>query len=124
MLRIWKVREPIFLSTAKARGVLKAPPQKYIFATRELFEGWPLSDMEIVVDRRGKPAPDPYLAAAELIGVDPGDCVAIEDSPTGVASALASGCRTVAVPHVVAVVEQPGLVIRETLAGVGLADLF
>jgi len=30
----------------------------YIFATRELFEGWPLSDMEIVVDRRGKPAPE------------------------------------------------------------------
>lgn len=52
------MREPIFLSTAKARGVLKAPPQKYIFATRELFEGWPLSDMEIVVDRRGKPAPE------------------------------------------------------------------
>lgn len=57
VLRLWKVREPIFLSTAKARGVLKAPPQKYNFAPRELVEGWPMSDMEIVVDRRGKPAP-------------------------------------------------------------------
>jgi len=72
----------------------------------------------------GKPAPEPYLKAAELLGVDPADCLAIEDSPTGAASALAAGCRTVAVPHVVAVPEQPGLDIRPTLDGLTLADLF
>ncbi|GIH78851.1 HAD family hydrolase [Planobispora longispora] len=47
---------------------------------------------------RGKPAPDPYLRAAAGLGVDPGDCVAVEDSPTGIAAALAAGCRVVAVP--------------------------
>ena len=72
---------------------------------------------------RGKPAPDPYLAAAELIGVDPGDCVAIEDSPTGVASALAAGCRTIAVPHVVDVEPRQGLTIWPDLSGRTLADL-
>ena len=36
----------------------------------------------------GKPGPVPYLLGAELCGVDPADCVAIEDSPTGVRSAL------------------------------------
>lgn len=71
----------------------------------------------------GKPAPDPYLAAAALIGVDPGECVAIEDSPTGVASALSAGCRTIAVPHVVDVEPRPGLTIWPDLAGRTLADV-
>jgi beta-phosphoglucomutase-like phosphatase (HAD superfamily) len=71
----------------------------------------------------GKPAPDPYLAAAALLGVDPADCIAIEDSPTGVASAMAAGCRTTAVPHVVDVVSRPGLTVLTTLEGVRLADL-
>jgi len=71
----------------------------------------------------GKPAPDPYLAAAALVGVEPAACLAIEDSPTGVASALAAGCRTIAVPHVVAVEPRPGLVVLETLEGIVLADL-
>lgn len=71
----------------------------------------------------GKPAPDPYLAAAALVGVDPSECVAIEDSPTGVASALAAGCRTIAVPHVVDVEPRPKLTIWPDLAGRTLADL-
>jgi HAD superfamily hydrolase (TIGR01509 family) len=71
----------------------------------------------------GKPAPDPYLAAAALLGVDPAECVAIEDSPTGVASALAAGCRTIAVPHVVDVEPRPGLTMWPDLAGRTLADL-
>lgn len=72
---------------------------------------------------KGKPAPDSYLAAAALVGVNPADCVAIEDSPTGVASALAAGCRTLAVPHVVDVEPRPGLTIWPDLAGRTLADL-
>jgi len=47
----------------------------------------------------GKPHPEPYLLAAERLGADPARCVAIEDSPTGVASAEAAGCVVVAVPH-------------------------
>jgi len=53
--------------------------------------------------RRGKPHPEPYLSAAAKLGVDPTHCVAIEDSPTGVRSARAAGCRVIAVPHVVPV---------------------
>jgi HAD superfamily hydrolase (TIGR01509 family) len=40
---------------------------------------------------RGKPAPDGYLAAAHLLGVDPRDCVAVEDSQAGVDAAKAAG---------------------------------
>ncbi len=50
---------------------------------------------------QGKPHPEPYLAAAAKLGVRASDCVAIEDSPTGVRSAVAAGCRTFAVPNVV-----------------------
>lgn len=45
----------------------------------------------------GKPAPDPYLRAAELHGVPPGACLAIEDSHAGLESARAAGMRTVAI---------------------------
>lgn len=44
-----------------------------------------------------KPAPDLYLAAAALLGVDIADCVAFEDSPTGIQSALSAGARVVGV---------------------------
>jgi beta-phosphoglucomutase len=46
-----------------------------------------------------KPAPDPYLKAAELHGVPPSACVAIEDSRWGLQSAQTAGMRTVAVAH-------------------------
>ncbi|GAA1718448.1 HAD family phosphatase [Nonomuraea bangladeshensis] len=42
---------------------------------------------------RGKPHPDPYLEAARRLGADPRRCVAVEDSPAGVAAATAAGCR-------------------------------
>ncbi|MFJ5708204.1 HAD family hydrolase [Streptomyces sp. NPDC093105] len=45
-----------------------------------------------------KPDPAPYLAAAHRLGLDPASCVAVEDSPAGVASAHAAGCSVLAVP--------------------------
>jgi beta-phosphoglucomutase len=48
---------------------------------------------------RTKPAPDPYLRAAELHGVPPSQCVAIEDSHWGLQSARDAGMRTIAISH-------------------------
>jgi beta-phosphoglucomutase-like phosphatase (HAD superfamily) len=70
-----------------------------------------------------KPHPEPYLLAAKLLGVDIGGCVAIEDSPTGVASAAAAGARVLAIPHHVPLQEGPRITMRDTLAGITLADL-
>jgi HAD superfamily hydrolase (TIGR01509 family) len=70
-----------------------------------------------------KPHPQPYLLAAALIGADPGACVALEDSPNGVGSALAAGCITIAVPGVAPVAPRAGLTIVESLADVDLAFL-
>jgi HAD superfamily hydrolase (TIGR01509 family) len=50
---------------------------------------------------RMKPAPDGYLLAAKKLGVEPGACLAIEDTPTGVKAAKNAGMRVVAVCHTV-----------------------
>jgi HAD superfamily hydrolase (TIGR01509 family) len=47
---------------------------------------------------KGKPAPDPFLRAAERLGVEPQFCLALEDSHNGVRSASAAGMMTVMVP--------------------------
>ncbi|SHM43612.1 HAD family hydrolase [Cryptosporangium aurantiacum] len=47
-----------------------------------------------------KPSPEPYLRAADALGVEPGECAVVEDSAIGVASALAAGCRVVVVAPV------------------------
>ncbi|WP_276319513.1 HAD family hydrolase [Cellulomonas endophytica] len=70
-----------------------------------------------------KPHPQPYLRAAELLGVDVRRCVALEDSPAGIASALASGARTVAVEAVVPVTGRPGLSVVASLADLDAATL-
>ena len=75
------------------------------------------------VVQHGKPHPEPYLLAARLLGVELGACIAIEDSPPGVASAVAAGIPTIAVPHHVEVPETVGAVQVKTLAGLTPPDL-
>lgn len=86
-------------------------------------------DVSVVGDdvERGKPHPDPYLLAAERLGVDITKCLAIEDSPTGVASALAAGATVLAVPHHVDVPHREDalgkLHKRDSLSGLTARDL-
>lgn len=70
-----------------------------------------------------KPAPDVYLRAAALLGVPPWQCVAVEDSPTGVLAAEAAGCRVLVVPCVVPVPRGRARTFRATLVGLGVDDL-
>jgi HAD superfamily hydrolase (TIGR01509 family) len=72
---------------------------------------------------QGKPHPEPYLTAAAALGVRPEDCVAIEDSTTGVMSAESAGCRVLVVPNHVAVADGPRRVFRDTLTGLTLEEL-
>jgi HAD superfamily hydrolase (TIGR01509 family) len=75
--------------------------------------------------RHGKPHPEPYLTAAARLGVDPRDCVVLEDSSAGVLSAEAAGCAAVAVPSVrgVSFVPGPRLAVRQSLEGLALPEL-
>ena len=49
--------------------------------------------------RRGKPAPDIYLAVTGQLGFPPEACAAVEDSTNGLRSAAAAGLQVIAVPH-------------------------
>jgi HAD superfamily hydrolase (TIGR01509 family) len=67
-----------------------------------------------------KPAPDPYERAAQLLGVEPAHCLAIEDSPTGSEAADAAGCPVVVVPNDV---EVPGGPRRRHVASLAGLDV-
>jgi HAD superfamily hydrolase (TIGR01509 family) len=70
-----------------------------------------------------KPHPAAYLRAAELLGVDPHNCVAIEDSSPGVAAAVASGAATIGVPVHVPLLDDGRFTVWPTLAGRTVDDL-
>ena len=72
----------------------------------------------------GKPHPEPYLKAAELLGVDIRDCIAFEDSISGLHSAEASGAIAVGIPNIVKLEARAGRHIWQTLDGVSAEDLF
>ncbi|MEC4020057.1 HAD family hydrolase [Streptomyces sp. H27-D2] len=72
---------------------------------------------------RSKPYPDPYLAAATRLGADPADCLAVEDTPTGAAAALAAGCRLLAVPTVPGIEPGPRTLFAASLVGLDPAAL-
>jgi HAD superfamily hydrolase (TIGR01509 family) len=72
---------------------------------------------------RAKPAPDPYLRAAALLGFDPRQCLAIEDSVTGAASAEDAGCPVLVVPNDVEVPASPRRRHLRSLVGVSLTSL-
>lgn len=66
---------------------------------------------------RPKPFPDPYLQACAALGVTPAEAVAIEDSPNGLRSAVASGAAVIAVPHMVSVAGAGAHTVWTTLEG-------
>ena len=88
-----------------ARELLERLPQgRWAIATsafRDIAESWleatglPRPAALVTVDdiEHGKPAPDPYLLAAEQLGVDPARCVVVEDSPAGVQAGKSAGAR-------------------------------
>lgn len=97
-----------------------------IASALDVVLGRPAFDVVVAGDEveRPKPHPDPYLRAAELLGVDARDCAAVEDSEPGVASAVASGATTLAVPFHVPLPPSPAYtLLADGLDGVGLAEL-
>jgi sugar-phosphatase len=60
--------------------------------------GLPVPPALVTVDdvEHGKPSPDPYLRAAELLGYEPTRCVVVEDAPAGITAAKAAGATVLA----------------------------
>jgi len=72
---------------------------------------------------RGKPHPEPYLAAARDLDVLAAECLAIEDSDTGTRSAVAAGCRVLVAPLHVPVAPGPGRVLTDSLVGLSASSV-
>lgn len=87
---------------------------------------FPAFDLVVAGDdvTRPKPFPDPYLHAADLLGVPVAETVAIEDSPNGVRSAVAAGTVALGVPNIVSLAGTGATAIWPTLAGRTASDLF
>lgn len=113
-------RVPVALVTMSTRSIVDRVEAAF---ARSL--GGPPFDATVAGDEceRGKPDPEPYRRGLELLGVAAEDAVAIEDSRTGAASALAAGLVTIGVPHAVDLHGVPGLVHWPSLAGRTPADL-
>jgi HAD superfamily hydrolase (TIGR01509 family) len=92
-----------------------------------VVEALPEGTFDLVITgdevEHGKPHPEPYAAALRGLGVGADECGAIEDSPTGVRSAVAAGVPTLAVPHVVPVPEMAGAVQHDSLVGMTVTGL-
>lgn len=71
----------------------------------------------------GKPHAEPYLKAAQLLGVAPAECIAFEDSISGILSAEAAGTKAVGIPNVMMIPAREDRILWETLEGKTMKDL-
>ena len=100
----WRPGAPELIDTVRAAGLRTALVTN---TNRELVDvvlgslGLERFDVVICGDEvaNPKPHPEPYRTAAARLGADPAACVAIEDSPTGLASARGAGCAVIAIPN-------------------------
>jgi len=71
---------------------------RLLASARLTFVGVPLPRVMVAADdvKHGKPHPEPYLKGAHLLGVNPADCLVIEDAPAGILSAHAAGMKVIA----------------------------
>ncbi|WP_198041362.1 HAD family hydrolase [Micromonospora chokoriensis] len=96
----WHAEGLRLIAALQADGVpvgLVTSSSGYILNALMAHSGAPRFDVVVCGSdvKRTKPAPDPYLLAAQRLGLPPARCAVVEDSPTGLASAVAAGCPVV-----------------------------
>ena len=84
---------PLAIASSSNMNIIDAVVDK--FRLRKHFSVIHSAEFE----EHGKPHPATYISAAKLLGADPSECLAIEDSPSGLRSAIAAGMKTIAVPE-------------------------
>ena len=110
---MWRPGAEELLTAVKAAGIRTALVTMSYGPLAEIVIGQlPKDTFDVVITgdvvTHGKPHPEPYLNAAELLGVDPKQSVAIEDSVTGVASAEAAGMYVLGVKFMIDIPQAPG----------------
>jgi HAD superfamily hydrolase (TIGR01509 family) len=119
---------PLLAELAAAQVPVALVSSSYrVLVDAVLSHGFGPFDVTIAGDEisRTKPHPEPYLSAAARLGVDPTQCVVLEDSPAGVEAGESAGCAVVAVPSVAGVTfgPAPRRLVLPTLEGVALSHL-
>lgn len=83
---------------AGARVAVATSGTAAVASARLAAAGLPVPEVVVTAAdvEHGKPAPDPFLVAARRLGVDPGECLVVEDAPAGVEAGKAAGCAVLA----------------------------
>jgi HAD superfamily hydrolase (TIGR01509 family) len=118
----WRPGARELLASLRAAGVrLGLVTMSYTRFVEPILADLPDATFAVVVTGdtvdRGKPHPEPYLAAARGLDVLAGECLAIEDSETGATSAEAAGCTVLCAPLHVTVAPGASRVFTESLVG-------
>lgn len=124
----WRPGARDLLAAVRAAGIPQAlVTMSHRRTAAPVVAGLPDDTFDAVVTgddvEHGKPFPDAYLRAADLLGVDPSRGVAIEDSPPGLAAARAAGMTVIGVPHHVDLSDLGAHAVWSTLVGRRPADL-
>jgi sugar-phosphatase len=87
-------------SIPKGRWCVVTSGTRFLATTRMRRFGVPVPEILVTADdvTRGKPDPEPYLKGAELLKVNPAECVVVEDAPAGIRAAHAAGMKVIALP--------------------------
>lgn len=124
----WRPGAVELLAALRADGIpLALVTMSYRRYADAVIEALPAGTFDVIITgdavAHGKPSPDAYLRAAELLQVDVRDCVAVEDSLIGLTAARAAGAHVLGIPHHVAIPERAADAIWPTLSGRGPGDL-
>jgi sugar-phosphatase len=98
-LRVLPGVKRLLESLPQGRWAIVTSASRLLLLARLTAAGLPIPERIISGEmvERGKPDPEPYRRGAELLGFLPGECVVVEDAPSGVGSGKAAGCRVMAV---------------------------
>lgn len=125
---IWRPGAKELLQALRRRGVKTALVTMSLRSMAlQVVEAMGFDAFDVVVAGddvvHGKPHAEPYLKAAELLGVNPANCVAFEDSISGILSAEAAGTKAVGIPNVMRIPARADRILWETLEGKTIKDL-
>lgn len=124
----WRPGALDLLAALRERGVATALVTMSIRPmAAAVVDAIPFDAFDVVVSgdmvENPKPYPDAYLMACRMLGVAPEDCVAIEDSHAGTASAVAAGVATIGIPNILELGPDRGYTVWPTLVGRTPEDL-
>ena len=119
---IWRPGARELLQDLRKRGIKTALVTMSLRAmAKQVVDAIPFDAFDIIVAgddvTYGKPHPEPYLKAAALLGVEPGECVAFEDSISGLLSAEAAGTKAVGIPNVMMIPKREDRTLWDSLEG-------